>query len=412
MPAKRHHLATLTGLVLSCVLACTLLAPGAGAATTSKPYSVTLSPGSVPAGKHDQVITATLTNQTTTQQIGSVNLTSPFTVLGQSDNVVRLRNLALAPGAAYSVDLHVDAPCTAGTYQWSVVAKQSNDFNGSGNDMTLSNGPIRSTVTGACALRFTTQPQDARVGQTITGTAFDPAGPAVAVSVVDGDGNVVTNSTAPVTVALGLGAPAAATLSGTKTVDAVAGVARFTNLKINLSGSYTLAATSPGLTPDTSSSFFIEDVATFCAATDVDCTTGNVPYPSNGRSNVNATAHGTAVGYLTLSFRPASQLDCPGYLENTGNVTLVTGPDRTKLLTFTIDKTDMNASPSNGAAQLEMCFSAPYLFTTKSGGQAMTGLLPDCGTAPCVASRKKNQAGDGIIVVQAPGGTLDPAFRP
>jgi hypothetical protein len=411
MPAKRH-LATLTGLALSGVLACTLLAAPAGAATTAKPYSVTLSPGSLPGGKHDQVITATLTNQTTTQQLGSANLTSPFTVLGQSDNVVRLRNLALAPGASYRVDIHVDVPCTTGTYQWSVAAKQSNDFNGSGNDMTLSNGPIRSAVTAGCALRFTTQPQDARVGQTITGTAFDPAGPAVAVSVVDGDGNVITTSTAPVTLALGLGAPAAATLSGTKTVDAIAGVARFTDLKINLSDSYTLAATSPGLTPDTSSSFSIEDVATFCAATDVDCTTGNVAYPSNGRSNVNATAHGSAVGYLTLSFRPSSQLDCAGYAENTGNATLVTGPDRTKLLTFTIDKTDINATPNNGAAALEMCFSAPYLFTTKSGGRAMTGLLPDCGTPPCVVSRKKDQAGDGIIVVQAPGGTQDPAFRP
>jgi hypothetical protein len=407
MPAKRH-LVTLIGVAL----ACALLAGPAGAATTAKPYSVTLSPGSLPGGKHDQVITVTLTNRTTTQQLGSANLTSPFTVLGQSDNVVRLRNLALAPGASYSADVHVDVPCTAGTYQWSVVAKQSNDFNGSGNDLSLSNGPIRSTVTAGCALRFTTQPRDARVGQTITGTAFDPAGPAVAVSVVDGDGNAITTSTAPVTLALGLGSPAAATLGGTKTVGAVNGVARFTDLTIGPSGSYTLAATSPGLTPDTSSSFSVEDVATFCAATDADCTTGNVPYPSNGKSSVDATAHGTAAGYLTLSFRPASQLDCAGYTENAGNVTLVTGPDRTKLLTFTIDKTDMNSSPNNGAAQLELCFGAPYLFTTKSGGQAMTGLLPDCGTPPCVVSRKKNQAGDGIIVVQAPGGTQDPAFRP
>jgi hypothetical protein len=407
MPAKRH-LATLTGVVL----ACALLAPAAGAATTSKPYSLTLSPGSLPGGKHDQVITATLTNRTTTQQLGSANLTSPFTVLGQSDNVVRLRNLALAPGASSSVDIHVDVPCTAGSYQWSVAAKQSNDFNGSGNDLSLSNGPIRSTVTAGCALRFTTQPQGARVGQAITGTAFDPGGPAVAVSVVDGDGTVIATSTAAVTLALGLGAPADATLSGTKTVNAVAGVARFTDLKIDLSGSYTLAATSPGLTPDTSSSFAIEDIATFCAATDVDCTTGNVPYPANGKSSVNATAHGTAAGYLTLSFRPASQLDCAGYLENAGNVTLVAGPDRTKRLTFTVDKTDMNSTPNNGAAQLEMCFGAPYLFTTKAGGQAMTGLLPDCGTPPCVVSRKKEQAGDGIIVVQAPGGPQDPAFRP
>jgi hypothetical protein len=42
----------------------------------------------------------------------------------------------------------------------------------------------------------------------------------------------------------------------------------------------------------------------------------------------------------------------------------------------------------------------------------MTGLLPDCGAPPCVASRKKDQARDGIIVIQAPGGTQDPAFQP
>jgi hypothetical protein len=42
----------------------------------------------------------------------------------------------------------------------------------------------------------------------------------------------------------------------------------------------------------------------------------------------------------------------------------------------------------------------------------MTGLLPDCGAPPYVALRKKDQAGDGIIVVQALGGTQDPAFRP
>ena len=40
------------------------------------------------------------------------------------------------------------------------------------------------------------------------------------------------------------------------------------------------------------------------------------------------------------------------------------------------------------------------------------GLLPDCGTAPCVSSRHKTNAGDGVIVTQAPGGTGDPAYRP
>jgi len=40
------------------------------------------------------------------------------------------------------------------------------------------------------------------------------------------------------------------------------------------------------------------------------------------------------------------------------------------------------------------------------------GLLPDCGAAPCVAKRKPNEDCDAVIVVKAPGGSQDPAYRP
>jgi hypothetical protein len=39
-------------------------------------------------------------------------------------------------------------------------------------------------------------------------------------------------------------------------------------------------------------------------------------------------------------------------------------------------------------------------------------LLPDCGTAPCVAKRKQNEDCDVVIVTKAPGGSQDPAYRP
>jgi hypothetical protein len=69
-----------------------------------------------------------------------------------------------------------------------------------------------------------------------------------------------------------------------------------------------------------------------------------------------------------------------------------------------------------------MCFGAPYSFATKpgtppavetpAGSGFFVGRLPDCGAAPCVSGRNKNQSGDGIITVNVPARTEDPAFRP
>ena len=104
---------------------------------------------------------------------------------------------------------------------------------------------------------------------------------------------------------------------------------------------------------------------------------------------------------------------------------MIEGPDREKTVTATIDKSVMNAQPNNGASFLQMCFGAPYTFATRAGttltsvdtnGDSVPdffyGLLPDCGARPCVSSRNKTNAGDGVIVTLSPGGTQDPAYRP
>ena len=80
--------------------------------------------------------------------------------------------------------------------------------------------------------------------------------PAVTVRILDAGGNL-TASTASVVVAIGTN-PGGGTLSGTKTKAAVAGVATFSELSINLAGNgYTLAATSGSLTAATSTPFNI-----------------------------------------------------------------------------------------------------------------------------------------------------------
>jgi probable HAF family extracellular repeat protein len=86
-------------------------------------------------------------------------------------------------------------------------------------------------------LLFTTQPSDVGVNQAIA--------PPVQVSVVDENDNRDASASDAVTVAIGNNA-GGGTLSGTKTVNAVNGVATFNNLSLNKRGSgYTLVATSP-----------------------------------------------------------------------------------------------------------------------------------------------------------------------
>ncbi|MGE0495689.1 MAG: hypothetical protein AB7S38_41175 [Vulcanimicrobiota bacterium] len=85
----------------------------------------------------------------------------------------------------------------------------------------------------------------------VAGTTFSP----IQVAVLDFDGQVVTTATNPITLALTT--PNGATLAGTTTVNAVNGVATFNNLSVNLAGTYTFTATSPGLLSAVSNPFTI-----------------------------------------------------------------------------------------------------------------------------------------------------------
>jgi hypothetical protein len=100
-------------------------------------------------------------------------------------------------------------------------------------------------------LAFTVQPSTAPAGATIT--------PAIQVSARDAFGNTATSFIGNVTVAItaGTGTPGAA-LTGTRTVAAAGGIATFSTLSINKSGTdYTLTATSSGLTGIVSTPFTI-----------------------------------------------------------------------------------------------------------------------------------------------------------
>ncbi|MCX7170087.1 MAG: hypothetical protein NTY41_07260, partial [Proteobacteria bacterium] len=105
------------------------------------------------------------------------------------------------------------------------------------------------SITTATKLAFFQQPSNTPVSAAIY--------PAVTVKILDAGNNLVTTSNATVTMAIGTN-PASGVLSGTPTVNAVAGIATFSNLLINQAGTgYTLTASSPGLTGATSGSFNI-----------------------------------------------------------------------------------------------------------------------------------------------------------
>src|SRR5207302_1887529 len=99
------------------------------------------------------------------------------------------------------------------------------------------------TPAAASALVFSVEPTNTVAGAAIT--------PAVKITAQDGNGNRATGFTGNITVAIGTN-PSSGTLSGTKTVAAVAGVATFPGLSIDKAGTgYTLTATGAGSTTST-----------------------------------------------------------------------------------------------------------------------------------------------------------------
>ena len=304
------------------------------------------------------------------------------------------------------------AAASAATKPFSMVAPASLPVGQSTFDVTLTN---------------LTRPQQLGSANITVPSAFtavsvaDPAGPATATT----NGNVVQLRDAS------LAPDAQIVLSVTATVPSTCG-AKYTWSVIAKQANDFNGEPGNDLTLDESKSSLITSVScgggggqvTVTCVENVTCTASI----ANGTTTFNVTAPGNEridAGLLSLTNGTGVPIDCTGYDELTATPTVIEGPDRAKTVTATIDKSAMNRLPNNGASFLQMCFGAPYTFATRPGtpltgvntdgipgDDFFFGLLPDCGVAPCVASRNKTKAGDGVIVTQAPGGTKDPAYRP
>ena len=456
MTARRISFAALVAVLVTCALA----APALAAPAAKKPYSLVLSPATIPSGSQ-ATVSATYTNLTDQQQLGSSNLTAPagYTVLSAQisgpapatatasvvRDVVQLRGLSKPPGASVTVQMTVSTGCAATSGTWTAVTKQANDFNGPpGNDLTLdaSRSSTTTTTSGGCRLVFSTQPKDVQAGSTITGVVGDPAGPPVAVSVLDGSGNLAD---AAISITVGLGtAPAGAVLDGTKTVTSSNGVATFGDLSVDEIGKYTLVATSPQATSATSDAFkahltlvrcFDNTFCTADAAIDGTVPGSNRRYTNSLKVDAPPNPDGGVSndgGALALSFNGSAVPNCPTYAPVSPDTEVVLGPNRVKTVTSTIAKSILDER-HRSATSLQTCLIAPYQFNlgtaSGNGGQAQplggdvdgdghddyVGLLPNCNPVkpdpPCQVSAGTDAQGNGVVVYLLPADPRDPLGR-
>ncbi|HMA41957.1 MAG TPA: hypothetical protein VKP10_17965, partial [Gemmatimonadales bacterium] len=181
--------------------------------------------------------------------------------------------------------------------------------------------PFNVTTPATIHLVFSGQPDTTTAGQIIAG---------VQVTALDGANAVVTSFTGPVTVVIAAGTGASgATLLGTTVVNAVNGVANFSDLSIQKAGSgYKLSASSPGVAGVNSASFAITAAAatTTHFASQPATTTAGTPiaaFDVDVRDQYNNVVK-TFAGTVTISITAGT--GAPGaVLSGTKTLTLVGG---------------------------------------------------------------------------------------
>jgi hypothetical protein len=293
-----------------------------------------------------------------------------------------------------------------------------------------------------CSLAFRldgvdTNPHRAAVGETITSVDLDPKGFPVIVEVEE-NGFRDTSYGGQISVALTSGS---GKLSGTTTVTAVEGEARFTDLSIDTKGKdFQLTATataSPGtvITPVTSDTFRIEGDRCVRGETCTDslpAVTTLSPVPSQTLMIASLTNGGTGVvalsvgidgvdsrvpggsGLTSCSTRTFTDPFFHAPAETTVDEVRATGTG-IKVVVLRIDKTWRQMVQDRGIQSYRPCITALVTFTTWPGSPLtetapgeFTGLAPDCSktiTTFCRAFVKSNKSGDILEGIAFPAGS-------
>jgi hypothetical protein len=197
-------------------------------------------------------------------------------------------------------------------------------------------GPFTINNASAAKVGFLQQPSNASPGIAIA--------PAVTVSVQDAFGNTVSGDTSAVTLTLSSGT--FSTGLNTVTVNAVNGVATFSNLIINTTGTYTLAASDGTLTGATSNSFSIAPIVSGITVN------GGAAQRSRLTSivvNFQNPVDFSTIGAITLTRTMATAFGTVGTVVNTSNGLIVTPSSGTvSSITLTFSNT-VNAGIEYGS---------------------------------------------------------------
>ncbi|HZU13054.1 MAG TPA: S8 family serine peptidase [Chloroflexota bacterium] len=349
----------------------------------------------------------------------------------------------IVPATSHTVTLTSDSP---GTHSFNPASltisasssasfKYTDDKSGTptitATDSTLAHSTAtqQETVDSAAAanLVFGQQPSNAQAGLPVT--------PAVTVDVEDQYGNLVTSSTASVSLAFTSGHnPGSSTLSNSST-NAASGVATFGALSVNNPGvSYEIQATSGGLNSATSSTF---DVSQIVLAPSSGPTGQAVTVTGGG-----FTASGSSTVILTWNTASGTQLtkcstDSTGAIAGTCGFTIpkdvagshtVTAADtsHTATATFTINPS-IRLNPSSGAAgstnnQLTgtgFAASSTVTATWDGGTLAISGTcstdssgnLPSSGSCTYTVPGNATVGNHTIVITDASGNVAQATFN-
>ena len=213
--------------------------------------------------------------------------------------------------------------------------------------LTASDGSLTSATSSSFAVSAASASKVVYGVQPSNVTAGVADSPSITVDVEDQFGNIVTTDSSSVTLSVASGPGSA---SGTLTVTASSGVATFSNVKFDTTGSYTLTASDGSLTPATSSTFTVSpaaasklvygqqpsNVTAGVAASpsitvDVEDTFGNIV--TTDSSNVTlavASGPGGASGTLTVVASSGIATFSNVKLNTAGNYTLTASDGRTE----------------------------------------------------------------------------------
>lgn len=436
------------------ILASALLLPAGAEAQSKKTFSAHMGNAVLAQGVSGDVH-GRITNWTTGQTLGSADAIAPahFTLNGVSGvkfydaegkqvgtpagatvtrvgNRIEFRGVDLQYKEYVTFTASVTPSGTAcGNFLWDAAAKQANDFKGTGNDFFLlqdERTSLGTAVSQDCGLEFKTQPQDARVGESISTGDYDPAAGAIEVELLGspGAGTVVELELVPVYE------HHRGVLGGTTSAVQSGGVASFAAATVDAPGLYKLRATSSDGDSGSAESdqFAIESNSSWCAA-GAACTATTERTYIHGEDDSHGGDGGTVTlqaskpiaaeeGFLTVSLFADALHQCNGYtsplLAMPGDAK-VDGPHRPTTVVLTFDQAMAGPTLLGAEAEakdLEACFAAPigaYTFLAKTGHSLVdgdgdgeldhiAGLLPDCGTAvdgytvvegvtPCVKAR-------------------------